>query len=63
MHLSGVRRLSIPAWAYSSKPVAAGLLLWAPPAEYRPIDRLLHGAQQRGVYGGRMRAVPRCQRT
>ena len=26
----------------------------------RDIDRLLHGAQQRG---GRMRVVPRCQRT
>jgi len=31
------------------------LLLW--PGD---IGRLLHGAQQRG---GRMRAVPRCQRT
>jgi len=34
-------RLSVPAWAHSSKPVAAGLLLWARRAG--DIDRLLHG--------------------
>jgi len=40
-------RLSLPAWLHSSKPAAAGLLLWARPKG--DIDRLLHGAQQRGV--------------
>ena len=34
-------RLSVSARAHSSKPSAAGLLLWARPA--RDIDRLLHG--------------------
>jgi len=61
MQLSGVIpsvRLSLPAWLHSSKPAAAGLLLWARPEG--DIDRLLHGAQQRG---GRMRVLPRCQRT
>jgi len=32
-------RLSVPAWAHSSKPAAAGLLLWAQRAG--DIDRLL----------------------
>jgi len=54
-------RLSLPAWAYSSEPAVAGLLLWARPAEN--IDRLLHDPQQRGVCGGQMRVVPRRQRT
>jgi len=42
MHLLGVR-LSVLAWAHSSKPAAAGLLLWAQPAG--DISRLLHDAQ------------------
>ena len=40
-------RLYVPAWAHSSKPAAAGLLLWARPAGDN--DQLLHGTQQRGV--------------
>ena len=40
-------RPSVPARAHSSKPAAGGLLLWARPAG--DIDRLLHGAQQRGM--------------
>jgi len=39
--------LSVPTLAHSSKPAAAGLLLWAWPAE--DTDRLLHGTQQHGV--------------
>ena len=50
-HLSGVRPsvcLSVPAnFAAAARPAGDS-------------DRLLHGAQQRGV---RMRVVPRCQRT
>jgi len=38
---------SVPARTNSSKPAAAGLLLWARPAG--DIDQLLHGTQQRGV--------------
>jgi len=45
-------RLSVPAWAHSSKPATAGLLLWARQAG--DIDRLL---QQRRAVG-----MPRCQR-
>ena len=41
-----------PAWAHSSKPAFAGLLLWARWAG--DIDRLCSSS-------GRMRAVPRCQ--
>jgi len=44
MHLSGVR-LSICLSQHA--PQQQTLLLWARPA--RDIDRLLHGAQQRGV--------------
>ena len=44
----------------NSKPAAVGLLLWAQSAG--DIDRLLHGAQQRGARW-RMRVVPHCQRT
>jgi len=51
-------RLSVSARAHSSKPAAAGLLLWAWWAGN--IDRLL---QQLAACGGQMRAVPRCQRT
>jgi len=40
-------RLSVPAWAHSSKSSAAGLLLWAQQAE--DIDRLL---QQRWADAG-----------
>ena len=40
-------RLYVPAWAHSSKPAAAGLLLWARPAGDN--DQLLHGTQQRRV--------------
>ena len=46
MHLSGVR-LSVPAWAYGTKPAAAGLLMWACPARHR---QLLHSAQQCSVH-------------
>jgi len=61
MHLSDVclsvrlfvRRLSVPVWA-----TAANIAVVARPVG--DIDRLLHGAQQRGV---RMRVVPRNQRT
>jgi len=53
VHLSV--RLSVPALA-----TAANFAAVAWPAG--DIDRLLHGAQQRGVRG-RMRVVPRCQRT
>jgi len=51
----GVRpsvRLSVPARAHSSKPTAAGLLLWA--RQEGDVDRLL---QQRRVNA---RAVARC---
>jgi len=34
-------RLCVPAWAHSSKPADANLLLWARRAG--DIDRLLHG--------------------
>ena len=48
--------------ARSSKSAAAGLLLWARRAGN--IDRLPHGRRSAAaVCGGRMRAVPRCQRT
>jgi len=43
-------RLSVPAWAHSSQPAAAGLLLWAQPAG--DIDRLPNGAHQCGMGGG-----------
>jgi len=62
MHLS-VRvsvRLSVPAWAHSSKPAAAGLLLWA--RRTGDISRLLHGAQQRGVWRANMGSAC-CRRT
>jgi len=51
MHLSGVRPSVRPS-------LSANFAAAARPAG--DIDRLLHGAQQRG---GRMRAVARCQRT
>jgi len=57
MHLSSVRPsvcLSVLAWTSAAKKIAAGARL---PAD---IDRLLHGALQRG---GRMRVVPRSPRT
>ena len=50
------------SWTHSSKPVAAGLLLWARRAG--DIDQLLHcWRSAAAAYGGRMRAVARCQRT
>jgi len=52
---NGTVSVRLPAWAHISKTAVAGLLLWARQA--RDIDRLLHGS------GGRVRAVPRFQRT
>jgi len=55
-------RLSDPSWAYSSQPATAGLLLWARRAG--DISRLLHNWRSAAAACiGRMRAVPRCQRT
>jgi len=48
----GVRpsvRLSVPAWTHSSKPAAAGLLLWARQAGN--IDRLLQQRRATGECG------------
>jgi len=60
MNRYGVRP-SVPAWAHSSKPATAGLLLWARRAG--DIDRLLHGRRSAAAAcGERMRAVPHCQR-
>ena len=42
-------RLSVPAWAHSGKPAAAGLLLWARPAG--DIDRLLRGRRSAATTG------------
>ena len=42
-------RLSVPAWAHSGKPAAAGLLLWAWRAG--DIDRLLHGRRSAAAVG------------
>jgi len=53
LQLSGVRRLSVPERA-----TAANIASVA--GQAGDIDRLLHGAQQRGV---RMLVVPPCQRT
>jgi len=47
MHLSGVRPSVCQSVRLSNGPQQQGLLLWARPAG--DIDRLLHGAQQRGV--------------
>ena len=62
MKLVPVRQSVSPFVCPSTRPqqqtAAAGLLLWARPLG--DVDRLQHGAQQRG---GRMRAVPRRQRT
>ena len=44
-------RLSVPAWAHSSKPTAAGLLLWARLAG--DIDRLLRDTRSAAVECGR----------
>ena len=55
MQLSGVRLSVCPSMGRVSSRVC--LYVVQPAGD---IDRLLHGAQQRD---GRMRAVPRCQRT
>ena len=58
----GVRpsvRLSVPARIHSSRLAAAGLLLWVRRA--RDIDRPIAAAA--ACSGGRVRAVPRCQRS
>jgi len=53
----GVRlsvRLSVPVWSHKGKPAAVGLLLWTGGQEIT-IDCCSNH--------GRMRVVPRCQRT
>ena len=57
-----VRCPTVPAWAHSSKPAAAGLLLWARRAG--DIDRLLNGRCSAAAAGecGQCHAVSVCRK-